>query len=95
MDLSDFAGVVSQVVVDHEWQIVASDKESEYLAIVVEELFLGEDLSSTESFLEELLHLVILFSGDLDLGLSESVRWHLLCIWLRLSNTLYRYRLYF
>ena len=95
MNLSDFASVISQVVVDHKWEIIASDKESEYFTIIIEELLLREHLASSEGFLEELLHLVVLLCWDHFLGLSKGVNWHLLCIWLWLSNTLERYRLYF
>lgn len=88
MNLSDFTGVVSQVVVNDKWQIVTSSEESQNFAIIVKELLLGYYFSTSESFLEEFLHFVVLLGWDLLLGLCEGINWHLLGIWLSLTNIL-------
>ena len=45
--LTDFEGVVSQVVVDGVWEFVAGGKEAENLAVFVQELLLGLNLAAT------------------------------------------------
>ena len=45
--LTDFEGVVSQVVVDGIWEVLAGGKEAENLTIFVQELLLGLNLAAT------------------------------------------------
>lgn len=45
--LTDFEGVVSQVVVDGVWEVLAGGKEAENLTIFVQELLLGLNLAAT------------------------------------------------
>lgn len=85
---SDLDGIVSQVVVDNEGQVVALDEETEHSAVVVEELLLGGHSASAQSLLQELLHLSVLLGGDLDLRLGEGVHWQLLSLWLALADVL-------
>lgn len=45
--LTDFEGVVSQVVVDGVWEVVTGGMEAENLAVFVQELLLGLNLAAT------------------------------------------------
>lgn len=45
--LTDFEGVISQVVVDGVWEVLAGGKEAENLTIFVQELLLGLNLAAT------------------------------------------------
>ena len=45
--LTDFEGVISQVVVDGVWEVLACGKEAENLTIFVQELLLGLNLAAT------------------------------------------------
>ena len=81
VDLADLYGIVSQVVVDHIWEIIANSEETEHLAVMIQELLLGCNLTTSKGFLEELLHLSVLLWCNLDLGLSEVVVWASLARW--------------
>ena len=81
VDLADLYGIVSQVVVDHIWEIIANSEETEHLAVMIQELLLGCNLTTSKGFLEELLHLSVLLWCNLDLGLSEVVVWASLAGW--------------
>ena len=81
VDLADLYGIVSQVVVDHIWEIIANSEETEHLAVMIQELLLGCNLTTSKGFLEELLHLSVLLWSNLDLGLSEVVVWASLARW--------------
>ena len=81
VDLADLYGIVSQVVVDHIWKIIANSEETEHLAVMIQELLLGCNLTTSKGFLEELLHLSVLLWCNLDLGLSEVVVWASLARW--------------
>ena len=81
VDLTDLYGIISQVVVDHIWKIIANSEETEHLAVMIQELLLGCNLTTSKGFLEELLHLSVLLWCNLDLGLSEVVVWASLARW--------------
>ena len=81
VDLADLYGIVSQVVVDHIWKIIANSEETEHLAVMIQELLLGCNLTTSKGFLEELLHLSVLLWCNLDLRLSEVVVWASLARW--------------
>lgn len=70
---TNFDGVVSQVVVDNERQVFAAGIETENLAIMIEELFLGCNLATSKRLLEEFLHLTVTLGDDRFLRLLESV----------------------
>jgi hypothetical protein len=73
MNFSDLNSVVSKEVVPHKLQILASCEESKNLSIVVQELFLGCNFSSSELFLEEFEQLLVFFWWDWLAGLYERV----------------------
>lgn len=75
VNLSNFNGVVSKVVVHNERQVFALCVEAEDLTIVVQELLLGSNLTTTEGLLKELHHFAIAVGGNLLLGLNESISW--------------------
>jgi len=52
--LSDFDGIIGQVVVEDVWQVLADSEESEHLSILVQELLLGGNFAATEALLEVL-----------------------------------------
>lgn len=60
MNFSNFDGVVSQEVMPLELEIAALSVESKHLSIVVQELFLGWDSSSSEFLLQEFEELWVL-----------------------------------
>ena len=71
--LSDFKGVIGQVVVDNVGEVFTTGEETENLTIMVKELLLGSDLAATEGFLEEVSHLGVVLSGRLHLRSNEVV----------------------
>lgn len=75
MDFSDFYGIISEVVVDDEREIVTLCEESEHFPVVIQELLLGYDSASSKGLLQEFLHLRIFLSRHLDLRLVEIVCW--------------------
>ena len=81
VNLTDLNGVISQVVVDDVWEAVVSGEETEYFAVVVQELLLGFNLTTTEGFLEELNHLSILLWWNWNLALGKVVLWAILVLW--------------
>jgi hypothetical protein len=88
MDLTNFNGVVSEVVLENKGEILRLTEESEDFAVVIEELLLAGNLATTKSLLHVLLHLVVTWAGNLDLRLGESIAGHLLAFRLALSAVL-------
>jgi len=87
--LTDLAGVVSkEVVPDVGDAVTRSHEKSENLTIVVEELLLGSNTSTTESLLEELKEVLVLLGRDRNLALLEGVAWGLTGRSLGLSTVL-------
>lgn len=78
MGLSDLNGVVGQVVVHDERQVLTGREEAQDLTVVVEELLLGRNLATAEFLLEVLEHLLVSFGSDWNPGLGESVGGNLL-----------------
>ena len=70
---TDFESIIGQVVVHDVWQVLAFCEESQYLAIVVKELFLCGNLTATELLLEELKELGVLLHWNGLLALGEVV----------------------
>ena len=89
MDLSNLNGVISQEVVPLELEILGLSEESEHLSIVIKELLLGWDSSSTKLLLKELEELWVLLWWDWLLGDSEVVLWAGLSFRLALAKVLY------
>ena len=48
MYLSNLDSIVGKIIMDHEWQVVPASVEAKDMTIVVEELFLAADASSTK-----------------------------------------------
>lgn len=78
VDLTDFDGVIGQVVVDNKWKAIVLSEETEHLTVHVQELLLRGNLAATKALLEELLHLRVSLRRHLDLGLGKAVHWALL-----------------
>ena len=71
--LADLESVIGQVVVHDVREILAFCEESQHLAIVIEELLLGGNLTATELLLEELEQLRVLLHGNGLLALLKVV----------------------
>lgn len=67
VDFTDFDSIVGQVVMYHEWEVVALCEEAKYAAIVIQELLLGSNFATTKGLLEELLHLRVSLWWNLNL----------------------------
>lgn len=74
VDFSDFASIISQVVVNDVRNFIIASIESEDFAIVVEELLLRGDSSTSEGLLHEFLHFAISEHRFLNLSLSVAVK---------------------
>jgi len=90
VDLTDLDGVVSQVVVDNEWQVLTAAEEAENFAVIVEELLPAWNFTTagSQGLLHVLLHVVVTWAGNLNKGLVKRVHWDLLALWLRASQVL-------
>jgi hypothetical protein len=88
VDLTNFNGVVGEVVLEDKGEILRLTEESEDFAVVIEELLLAGNLATTEGLLHVLLHLVITWAGNLDLRLSKSIGGHFLAFRLALAAVL-------
>lgn len=76
MAITDFEGVIGQVVVDDVGKIITGRKEAEDLAVIIQELLLGLNLATTEALLHEVSHLRVLVQnlgllGDLEVVLRR------------------------
>ena len=60
MNLSNLDGIISQEVVPHELKILTKGKESQDLSIIVQELLLGCNSSSSELLFKEFKEFLIL-----------------------------------
>lgn len=78
VDLTDFDGVIGQVVVDNKWKAIVLSEETQHLTVHVQELLLRGNLAATKALLKELLHLRVSLGRHLDLGLGKAVHWALL-----------------
>jgi hypothetical protein len=54
MNFSDLDSVVSKEVVPHELKILAPGEEAQHFSVIIKELFLGRNSSSSEFLLQEL-----------------------------------------
>ena len=88
MNFSDFNGVISQEVVEDEWEFSALDKESQHFSIVIQELLFGWSSSSTEFLLKEFEKFWILLLWNWLAGVNECILWACLCVRLRLADVL-------
>lgn len=88
MAFSDLNGIVSQEVVPHELEVLADGEESKDFSVVVQELLLRGNSSTSELLLEEFKELLILLWWDWLLSLNEGILWAYLSISLGLSNIL-------
>ena len=80
MNLSNLDSVVSQEVVPFELEVSALRVESKNFSIVIQELFLRWNATTSEFLFEELQELWILLWWNWFLGLHEIVVWARLCI---------------
>ena len=53
MNLTDLDGVISQEVLPDELKVIAFAEESQYFSVIIKELFLRWNSSTTEFLLEE------------------------------------------
>ena len=88
MAFSDLDGIVSQEVVPHELEVFTDGEESQDLSVVVQELLLRGNSSSSELLLEEFKEFLILLWWDWLLCLNEGVLWAYLSVALWLSKIL-------
>ena len=66
MGLSDLNSVISQVVVDNVWEILANSEEPKDLIVVVQELLLRSNLATTKALFEVLKEFNISLWRDWD-----------------------------
>lgn len=88
VDLSNLNGVISQEVVDNVWEIIAFGEEAEDFTVVVQELLLGWNFTTAKGLLLVFAEFAIVGTGNLDLRLSEVIRWLAGGLWLWLSKIL-------
>ena len=88
MTLSDLDGVISQEVVEDILVFSGVGEEHKHFSVVVQELFLGSNSSSTEFLLQELEELLVFLWWNWDLRLLEGIRWDLDSWALRLVEVL-------
>ena len=88
MALSDLDGVISQEVVEDVLVFSRVGEEYKHFSVVVQELFLGSNSSSTEFLLQELEELLVFLWWNWDLRLLEGIRWDLDSWALRLVEVL-------
>jgi len=93
MAFSDLNGIVGKEVVPHELQVLAHGEESKDLSVIVQELLLRWNSSSSELLLEEFEQLLVLLWGNWLKGVDEGVLWANLSVSLGLANVLYKKRL--
>ena len=75
MNLSDLDGVISQEVMPLELKVSTLSEESEYFSVVVKELLLGWNTSTSELFLKELEELWVLLWWDWLLRVGKGILW--------------------
>lgn len=88
MHFSDLDRVIGKEVVPLELQVAAVSVESQNFSIVVQELFLGGNVTTSELLLQELQELWILLWRDWLLGDNEAVFGADLCLRLWLLDVL-------
>lgn len=89
MHFSDLDRVIGKEVVPLELQVAAVSVESQNFSIVVQELFLGGNVTTSELLLQELQELWILLWRNWLLGDNEAVFGADLCLRLWLLDVLY------
>ena len=75
MNFSDFDGVVSQEVMPLELQVTTLCVESKNLSVVVQELFLRWNTSSSEFLLQEFQELWVLLWWNWFGGIDKGILW--------------------
>jgi hypothetical protein len=75
MNFSDFDGVVSQEVMPLELQVTTLCVESKNLSVVVQELFLRWNTSSSEFLLQEFQELWVLLWWNWFARIDEGILW--------------------
>ena len=88
MNFSNLNGIVSQEIVPLKLEVTGLGEESEDLSVIIEELLLGWNSSSSEFLLKELEHLWILLWWDWLLGVDEGILWAGLSFTLWLAEVL-------
>ena len=88
MDLSNLNSIISQEVVPLELKIFGLSEESEDFSIVIKELLLGWNSSTTKLLLKELEELWVLLWWNWLLGNSEVILWAGLSFRLALAKVL-------
>ena len=76
MHFSNFDSVISQKVVPDELESFTLHEESKHFSVVIEELLLGSNLSSSEFLFEELKKFLVFLDDMWDLRLNERIGWN-------------------
>jgi len=71
VNFSDLNGIVGKEVVPDELEILGHGEESQHLSIIVQELLLGSNSSSTKLLFKELEEFFVLLWGNWSLALNE------------------------
>lgn len=88
MAFSDLNGIVSQEIVPHELKVLTDGEKSQNFSIVVQELLLGSNSSSSEFLFEEFKKFLVLLWWNWSLLLNERVLWAVASFSLGLANIL-------
>lgn len=85
VDLTDLNGIISQVILNDKGQVFRLTEESEHLAVMIEELLLAGNFTTSESLFHVLLHFIVTRACGLDKGLLKSITRNLASLWLGLT----------
>jgi len=88
MAFSDLNGIVSQEIVPHELKVFTDGEKSQNFSIVVQELLLRSNSSSSELLFKELEEFFVLLWWNWSLFLNERVLWAVASFSLCLANIL-------
>jgi len=78
VNFTNLNSVIGQEVVHDKRQVIARAEEAKDLAILIKELFLAGDLTTTKGFFHVFLHLVVTWTCLRNLGCSELVHRYVL-----------------
>jgi hypothetical protein len=76
VNFTNLDGIISKEVMDDEWQIIKTGIETQNATIIIEELFLASNTTTSKRLLHILLQTWITNNWLRDLLISEAVHWY-------------------
>jgi len=76
VNFTNLDGIISKEVMDDEWQIIKTGVEAQNATIIIEELFLASNTTTSKRLLHILLQTWITNNWLRDLLISEAVHWY-------------------